>query len=70
MNLKLGHLGGEDHLLLTEESVGPELFTEEAERSVVLPLVREAFQPLAAVFQTWKVGIVSCNRYYSKTTKF
>ena len=49
------HLCGQNHLLLTKESVGPELFTEEAKRSVVLALVRKVFQALAAVFKTWTI---------------
>ena len=62
-----GHLCGEDHLLLTEEPVGPELFTEEAEGSVVLSLVGEAFQTLAAVFQTCKVRIINWKRWRGYT---
>ena len=57
-----GHLGGEDHLLLTEEPVGPKLFTEEAKGSIVLTLVGETFQTLAAVFQTWKKWELSIGR--------
>ena len=53
----MSHLCGEDHLLLTKQPVGPELFAEETEGSVVLPLVWEVFQALAAVFQACKVRI-------------
>ena len=49
-----GYLGGEDHLLLTKEAVGSELFTKETKGSVMLPLVWEAFQALAAILKPWK----------------
>ena len=49
------HLCGENHFLLAKEPIGPELFTEEAKRSVVLALVRKVFQALAAVFKTWTI---------------
>ena len=35
------YLGGKNHLLLTEKPICPKLFTKEAERLVVVALLRE-----------------------------
>ena len=35
------YLGGKNHLLLTEKPICPKLFTEEAERLVVVALLRK-----------------------------
>ena len=35
------YLGGKNHLFLTEKPICPKLFTEEAERLVVVALVRK-----------------------------
>ena len=47
----VSYLCRQDHFLLTEQAVCPELFTEEAEWPVVLPLVGEVLQFLAAVLK-------------------
>ena len=44
------YLGGKNHLLLTEKPICPKLFTEEAERLVVVALLKGKMQILKKFF--------------------